>query len=245
MILSKIFRRNRNSEAASIGVIGRSDRPAIIKLKRIKEDDNDEFINDWRQALDKCKEQVLPREKAITGDELKQHLIEQYDAMEFDLSEGKKRMMMINVLSDFYPEALPHPPIPAENASERKLIRWARNDLKMLEAALRDIREEEYGLHFIGLRAPRSIKTEPYYKALEQECVEGAGTIEFLVELSTGYLHTVNSCAELSKEILIWRGLTKEDKENCTPAFISYADILFNENQVRDCAASQPDEKAN
>jgi hypothetical protein len=43
------------------------------------------------------------------------------------------------------------------------------------------------------------------------------------IELSTCHLSMGNGCGRLMNDLVLWRGITKEDIEQCTPQFMAYA----------------------
>lgn len=45
----------------------------------------------------------------------------------------------------------------------------------------------------------------------------------FAIELSTGYWQLDDGCGALMNEVVLWRGVTREDIEKETPAFLAYA----------------------
>jgi hypothetical protein len=54
------------------------------------------------------------------------------------------------------------------------------------------------------------------------------------IECSTGYVEMYhNSCGALFNEIILWRGVTKEDIDHETPAFWEYAAAMRHAGRRR------------
>lgn len=229
--------------SCSIGIIGGADGPTAIFLSDSGGKAKSE--NKWHKILEACKKLAMPKDHAITGDELKQHLIEEYNAQEIEASEGQKLSLKINVLSNYYPDALQQPPMPPKDADKEIWMKWAKQNHSDYWHSSQLVPDEKYGLRFSVLKVPRTPKTERFYEALAKERRDNMrkhqsifsrlfrrhqeepdwamDDMEFELELSTGYMQLKNGCKLLMDEIILWRGVTQEDIDNCTPFFMSYA----------------------
>lgn len=239
---TKILRRNDDilkksrslskTSQSSIGIIGGSDGPTAVFV--CDEKDQAQKHSKWQQELAVCRKQTVPKERMVTGDELKQHLVNEYGAIEMEISEGKKTALKICVLSNYYPETL---------------LEWAKKDHVNRWQAAQNVSDEEYGLRYTCLTIPRTEKTERFYITMEhdnsirdhrsllsklfrkssQELNVNIDEMEFQIELSTGYMQLNNGCQSLFNEVILWRGVTKEDIETQTPSFLGYAAAMRDE----------------
>lgn len=233
-------------KACSIGIIGGADGPTAVFLS--DSDENGKVKDKWQKTLEACEKLAVPREHAVTGDELKRHLIEKYTAQEVEASEGQKLALKISVLLNYYPDVLQQPVMPPKDAGRETLMKWANQKHADYWQSAQLVPDEKYGLRFSILKVPRISENEPFYDLRAKEIRDNIrkrqsllsrlfrrhkekpgwemDDMEFLLELSTGYMQLSNGCKSLMDEIILWRGVTKEDIDNCTPVFMSYAAAL-------------------
>jgi hypothetical protein len=215
----------------AIGIIGGADGPTTVFIS--KPDAG------WQKTLERCKNVTIPRASRTTGDELAQHLIDEYGAYEVPVSGGKRLALRMSVLMNQHSEALSQPPMPPENADRETWQAWAEQSQMDIEAA-RDIPDEQYGLRYRFLAVPRTEKTERFYEEAVREFPKPpkrfwhdlinkktppARTKKMLfgIELSTGYCQLDDGCKSLMDEVTLWRGVTREDIDKETPEFMAYA----------------------
>ena len=217
--------------AGAIGIIGGADGPTTVFIT--KPDAG------WQKTLERCKNASVPRASRATGDELAQHLIDEYGAYEVPVSGGQRLAVRMNVLMNYHSEALSQLPLPLENADREAWQAWAEQSQIDIEAA-RDIQDEQYGLKYKFLAVPRSEKTKRFYEEAEREFPKPAKRFWHLlikkksppvrmkkmlfgIELSTGYCELNHGCKSLMDEVTLWRGVTLEDIDKETPEFMAYA----------------------
>lgn len=106
--MRKLFRRlfRTHREASSIGIIGGADGPTTIFVGAPHTE------GQWRRTLETCRLIAVPRETRLTGDELAQHLTDEYGAYEVPVSQGKRQALKMNVLLNHHREVLARPPMP-------------------------------------------------------------------------------------------------------------------------------------
>jgi hypothetical protein len=129
------------------------------------------------------------------------------------------------------------PPLPPRNAGRRVWQEWARQ-ARMDIAAVRDIEDERYGFKYKCLALPFTERTARYYAEADSERAnvrrgrrraerkaphKKRKKIVFAIELTTGYCQLDNGCKSLMDEVTLWRGVTQQDIDNETAAFMAYA----------------------
>ena len=190
-------------EAASIGIIG---------LTEEQKEQQEEFMKLFEEKLDFCRKNAVPRDKKVSGIELKNHIIEEYGAVEKDFPERQKQMFKEGLLYTLHPEIFPESCFPPKNGGRKAFLKWARNhDWKEISDIARGIPDEQFGLQFAYLEIP-------------------GRNIRFDIELTTVRMQISSQgdeSADLYGEIVLWQGITKEDIENETDAFRSYADEYY------------------
>ena len=232
----------RLKEASAIGIIGGADGPTAVFMAEPKAG------GQWLKYLDRCKAVVIPQKTRVTGKQLVQHLKEEYGAYEVPVQGGKRLALKVTVLMNYYSEAVAQPPIPPEGAGDNAWREWAeRSHMDM--AAARDIPDERYGLEYVFLAVPRNAKTERFYTEAEKELSQpkinlwqrlfGRKTpparvkkMVFGIELSTGYCQLDDGCKMLMDEVTLWRGVTRDDIESKTPAFMAYTAAMRDTGQL-------------
>lgn len=196
----------------------------------------------WNHILEECKKLVAPIAHAISGDKLMQHLIEEYGAHEIEISHGQKLALKINVLSNYLPDALQQPSMPQQDADKKTWTKWEQNYADYWHS-VQLLSDEKYGLRFACLKVPRTTKAERFYTMLEHERKddmrkhpkdydEKVDDMEFELELSTGYIALRNGCNLLMNEIILWRGVTQEDIDKCTPIYIAYVAAMRDTGKI-------------
>lgn len=233
----------------SIGIIGGADGPAAVFAGH----SNEEAEKKWAQVLEECRKLAVPIVHAKTGEELMQYLIKEYDAREIEISERQKIAVKINVLLKYFPDLMPRHEFP-QNQDKEALMEWASQMHEDLWNRAQMVPDEKYGLKFVSLTIPKTEKTARYYEILELEQRkhlekhrplwsrlfrkherEPNPIISYMVfdiETSTGYMQMRNGCHALMNEIILWKGITQEDIDNCTPEFMSYAAAMRDMGKI-------------
>jgi len=231
-------RRFRENTAGAVGIIGGADGPTSIFIGAPN--------HEWGKTLEKCRHTAMPRNCRVTGDELAKHLIEEYGAYKVPVSNGKRLALKMTVLMNEHSEALAQSPMPSQDAGLEAWKAWAEQTGD-IEAA-RNIPDEQYGLRYLFLAMPRTEKTERFYAEAEREQEPPKSFWErlihrkkaptrtrkmiFGIELSTGYCQLDDGCSSLMNEVTLWRGVTREDIEFETPAFMAYAAAMRDEGRL-------------
>lgn len=239
-----IYNKNKPyNESHYIAIIGGADGPTSLHVsnsvkKEIQEDK-------WNQLLQTCKEIIEPKSNKITGAEIKQFVIDKYDARETVLSAGRKSSLKYNVILNHYPEALEELKVSLENKEMGHFEQFRNIEL---------IRDEKYNLQFFAFVIPRTLKTEIYYKENAHEINEYINETKSLfsriikrpptktfedveemkleIELSTGYIQLSNGGRKIIHEIVLWKGVVQEDIDNCTPTFMEFAAAMRDRGQI-------------
>lgn len=224
-------------DCCSVGIIGGADGPtAVFVAEKIGHKQRK-----WDEALEACKEKAVPVERLKTGDELKAYLIEMFGAVETVPQRGQLKALKINALMNSHPEALLSPAMPDENAPKEQWLEWAKQShMSYFEAAER-LPDDTFGFRYAFLRIPRNEATQVYYHARKKECKENGlkglrsilkrlfgereeePEITLDIELSTCQMSIGNGCGRLVNDLVLWRGITKQDIDQCTPQFMAYA----------------------
>jgi len=204
-----------------IGIIGKGDGPTSIYVGKkaassIGTIEASEVQNKiWEEKKEECRKNATPREKKVSGIELKNYLIDQYSAVEMEFPERQKQAFKASVLCNIHPEAFPESCFPPKEGGKRALKKWLKQNNPEPIILAEDIPDEKYGLQF------------SYLVLQEKE-------VRIYLELTTGHMQlssTWYDSADLSREIVLWKGITKEDIDNETPEFMAYADAYSYNHQ--------------
>ena len=196
-VIKKIKRTGIRKEAAAVGVIEQSEEQEKL----------------WEEKKELCRKNAVPREKKVTGIELKNYLIEQHGAIELEFPERQKQTYKASLLYDLHPEIFPESFFPPRECGEKALIKWAKqHDFEEINEFARDIPDEMYGLKFSYMEIP------------EKE-------VHIYLEITTGRMQlssTWYDIKDLFRGIVLWSGITKEDIDNETDAFMIYATEYYD-----------------
>ena len=193
----------KRREAAAVGIIGFSEEQT---------EQYEEFRKRLEEKKEFCRKNAVPREKKVSGIELKNHIIEEYGAVEREFPERQKQMFKEGLLYTLHPEIFPESCFPPKEGGREAALKWARqHDHEEISDIAGNIPDEQFGLQFSYLEIP------------EKE-------IRFDLELSTGWMQissTGDESGDLFGEIVLWQGITKDDIEYETDAFHIYADEYY------------------
>lgn len=193
----------KQREASAIGIIG---------LTEEQQEQMEEYKKLFEEKKDFCRNNAVPRERKVSGTELKNHIIEEYGAVEKEFPERQKQMFKEGLLYTLHPEIFPESCFPPREGGREAVLKWARHhDHSEISNIARGISDEQFGLQFCYLEIPEN-------------------EIRFDLELSTGQMQISSAgdeSEELFREIVLWQGITKEDIENETSAFHIYADEYY------------------
>lgn len=243
LILYIYYKNKPHNQAYSIGIIGGADGPTSLYIGTSAEKEIQE--GKWNQLLQTCKEITEPKVNKITGEEIKNYLIHEYDAKEIVLLPRNKGSLKYNVIINHYPEALEELKVSEDNKEMDHFEQFRNIEL---------ISDEQYNLSFAALIIPRTSKTEIYYqdnaqviseyikqtkslftriiKRLTGKILEGMEEIEVKIELSTGHIQLNNGGRSLMDEIVLWKGIVQEDIDKCTTSFIAYAAAMRDRGKI-------------
>ena len=211
----RMFRRWKRNGPTSVFIV-KKDRKSEEKKKRFQE------------LLKLVRENAVPRKAPLTTEEMMEHLITFYEAVEIPASPGQIWAMKRNVISNFFPEILPFPVRPPKGAGKKELLTWAEQEEKENGAFIDRLSPDELGLVLHVFRIPEQKKQE-YWE--EEDQTDQDLLIEW--EERTGHM-TVSGpgCRKLGDELILWKGVTKEDLEKETPVFYSYAAALRDSGRL-------------
>lgn len=202
-IIKRIFQKRKNG-ASAIGIIGGADGPTGVFIAGKKTSDN----SDRQTFLKYAKTKIEANYRSIY--ELENHLINDYNAVPYQLSERKLKMIKANVIMNRFREVLILPESLGENPTKKRLLEYAQNDTSFEQA--RNYPAEKLGLIMKAYKLPLAID----------------GRREAIVELemTSEYMRISNTPKEVADVLSIWQGVSKEDIANENPRFIAYAYTL-------------------
>ncbi len=193
----------KKREAAAIGIIGLSEEQREQHEKAMKR---------FEEKLDFCRKKAIPKEKKVSGAELKNHIIEKYGAVEKEVPERQKQMFKEGLLYTLHPELFPESCFPPKKGGREAVLKWARHhDREEISDIARSVPDGKFGLQLSYLEIPER-------------------KIRFDLELSTVRMQISSEgdeSADIYGEIVLWQGITKEDIEKETNAFRIYADEFY------------------
>jgi hypothetical protein len=208
-IIKRIFRKRKN-RASAIGIIGGADGPTGVFIAGKKTSDN----SDRQTFLKYAKTKIKANYRSFY--ELENHLIKNYNAVPYRLSERKLEMLKANVIINKFREVLVLPEPLGENPTKKQLFEYAQNDTSFQQA--RSYPAEKLGLIMKAYKLPLALDGQ-------QEAIVG-------MEMTSEYMSISDAPKELVDALFIWQGVSEEDIANESLRFIAYAYTLRDMGKI-------------
>lgn len=208
-IIKRIF-KDRKKEATAIGIIGGADNPTGVFIAGKKTSNN----SDRQTFLKYAKTKIKANYRSLC--ELENHLIKNYNAIPYQLSERKLEMLKANVIKSRFREVLVLPEPLGENPTKNQLLQYAQNDTSFEQA--RSYSAEKLGLIMKAYKLPIALDGR------QEAIVE--------MEMTSEYMRISDAPKEVADALSIWQGVSEEDIANETPRFITYAYTLSDMGKI-------------
>lgn len=208
-IIKRFFQKRKNG-ASAIGIIGGADGPTGVFIAGKKTSNNSEH----QKFLKHAKTKIKANYHSIY--ELENHLINNYNAVPYKLSERKLEMLKANVIMSRFREILVLPESLGENPTKKQLLKYAQNDTSFEQA--RRYPAGKLGLVMKAYKLPLAIDGR------QEAIVE--------LEMTSEYMRISNASKEVADALSIWQGVSEEDIANETPRFIAYAYTLRDMGKI-------------
>lgn len=208
-VIKRIFQKKKK-EVATIGIIGGVDGPTGVFIAGKKTPNN----SDQQPFLKYAKTKIKANYHSFC--ELENHLIKDYNAVPYQLTERKLEMLKANVIMNRFREVLVLPEPLGENPTKKKLLEYVQNDTSFEQA--RSYPAEKLGLIMRAYRLPLTL----------------GGQHEAVVELemTSKYMSISDAPKEVADALFIWQGVSEEDIANESPRFIAYAYTLRDMEKI-------------
>lgn len=168
--------------------------------------------DEYKTLLEYATAQITPNYHSL--DELEHYLLEHYRAIPHTLSNAQRHTVKVNVILNHFRDVLKLPAPLCQNPTEEQLHEYMMEDTSVEQA--RNYPEEKLGL---------IIKA---YKILSKSSEE----ILVMLEMKSQYICIQNASNEFCDELLLWRGITRDDIDNKTPQFMMYVEALRNLGKI-------------
>ena len=208
-IIKRIFQKRKNG-ASAIGIIGGADGPTGVFIAGKKASNN----SDRQTFLKYAKVKIKANYRSLY--EIESHLMKNYNAVPYQLSERELEMLKANVILNRFREVLVLAEPLGENPTKKQLLEYAQNDTSFEQA--RNYPAEKLGL---VMKA---------YKLLLALDGRQEATVE--MEMTSEYMRISDAPKEVTDALSIWQGVSEEDIANETPRFIAYAYTLRDMGKI-------------
>jgi len=208
-IIKRFFQKGKNG-ASAVGIIGGPDGPTGVFIAGKKTSDS----YDRQTFLKYAKTKIEANYRSIY--ELENHLINDYNAVPYQLSERELELLKANVIMNKFREVLVLPEPPGENPTKKQLLKYVQNDTSFEQA--RGYPAEKLGLIMKAYKLPLTIDGQ------REAIVE--------LEMTSQYMRISDAPKEVVDALSIWQGVSEEDIANETPRFIAYAYTLRNLGRI-------------
>ncbi|HWQ76290.1 MAG TPA: hypothetical protein VN441_13330 [Syntrophomonas sp.] len=225
----RIFKKKTNGSCA-IGIIGAADGPTgifVASVPKKTRQENEAFLADAAERIKPCRR---------TMEQLEEHLLEHYQAVPCDLSEGSLRSIKANVILNSFPEVINKPSPLSDNPTRAELQEYCRQDTSFLQAL--NYPAEKLGLDFRTYLLPNEKPDIPkpgrrwFQRRNEASLSDKQADAILKMEMTTQYLCGQNVSEVLMDELLLWQGVSEQDIRERTPRFIAYAYAMKNKGRL-------------
>jgi len=202
-IIKKIFCKREN-KASAIGIIGGADGPTGVFIAG-----NNTLKNfDQQTFLKYAKTKIKANYHSFC--EIENHLIKNYNAVPYQLSEKRLELLKVKVIMNRFREVLVLPEPLKENPTKKQLLEYVEKDTSFEQA--RSYPVEKLGLVMKAYKLPLALDDQ------NEAIVE--------LEMTSEYMSISNAPKEVADALFIWQGVSEEDIANESPRFIAYAYTL-------------------
>lgn len=209
-IIKRIFKRKNNTSSA-IGIIGGTDGPTAAFISN-----KDPLIDSREETfLRYAKTKIKANYRSFS--ELEEHLIKEYNAVPYNLSERKLEMLKVNVITNKFREILVFPEPLEENPTKKQIIEYVRDDTSFEQA--RNYPADKLGLIMKAYKLPLVALDDQNEAIVEMEMI-------------SEYMSISNAPKEVADGLFIWQGVREEDILNESPRFIAYAYTLRDMGKI-------------
>ena len=208
-IIKRIFQKGKN-RASAIGIIGGADGPTDVFIAGKKTSNN----SDQQTFLKYAKTKIKANYHSLC--EIENHLIKNYNAVPYQLSEIRLEVLKANVIMNRFREVLVLPEPLGENPTKKQLLNYVQNDTSFEQA--RSYPAEKLGLIMKAYKLPLAIDDQ-------HEAV-------FEMEITSEYMSISDAPKEVADALFIWQGVSEEDIANESPRFIAYAYTLRDMGKI-------------
>lgn len=208
-IIKRIFQKRKNA-ACAIGIIGGADGPTsvfTVSNKTLNESDRQTFLKYAKTKIKADYHSLC---------EIEKHLIKDYNAIPYQLSERELELLKANVIMNRFREVLILPEPLGENPTKKQLLEYAQNDTSFEQA--RSYPAEKLGLIVKAYKLPLAL--DDWHEA----------TVE--LEMTSDYVRITDAPKELADALFILQGVSEEDMVNEPPRFIAYAYTLRDMGKI-------------
>ncbi len=208
-IIKRIFQKGKN-RASAIGIIGGADGPTDVFIAGKKTSNN----SDQQTFLKYAKTKIKANYHSLC--EIENHLIKNYNAVPYQLSEIRLEVLKANVIMNRFREVLVLPEPLGENPTKKQLLNYVQNDTSFEQA--RSYPAEKLGLIMKAYKLPLAIDDQ------HEAVVE--------MEITSEYMSISDAPKEVADALFIWQGVSEEDIANESPRFIAYAYTLRDMGKI-------------
>lgn len=202
--------QTRENRASAIGIIGGADGPTAVFIAGKKTSNN----SDQQTFLKYAKTKIEANYHSLC--EIENHLIKEYNAVPYQLSEKRLEVLKANVIMNRFREVLVLPEPLGENPTKKQLFEYAQNDTSVEQA--RRYPAEKLGLIMKAYKLPLALDD------LNEATVE--------LEMTSEYMSISNAPKEVADALFIWQGVSEKDIANGSPRFIAYAYTLRDMGKI-------------
>lgn len=219
------------------------DNNSVTAIGRISGTSDDKRQEQFRQWVEDCAKLVTPG--THTFKETEQYFLEHCDAIPLSHDDRRMEYFKLNVIMNYFKEKLEHQaPEFSFDMTDEEIEKWHKEEAAVREEALSSP-PERFCLKLRGYCLPHTERNKAYYEETRKDWEAHSKLspaeaekvhhedIYFYFEETTGHIQC-GGAKSLSRDLVIYRGVSEEDIEKRTPRFLGYISELREKGGLPD-----------
>jgi hypothetical protein len=226
----------RNSKGTA--VIGRFTGVADSK----REEKYRKWVEECTKLVDACPHTIKETEEYFLG---------LCDTLPIEINDMSMKNFQLNVVMNHYRDKLEHQaPVLSFDMTDEEIEKWHKEDDAMREEAMNSS-PEGFGLRMHGYCLQHTERNKVFYEEAyidAQKRMKHPNQIQnqiqmhdicFYFEETTGHIQSSGGGESLIRQLVVFRGVSQEDIEKCSPRFLGYISTLREMGKLPDFMGDQ------
>lgn len=222
------------------GSVSIKDDNGVTVIGRVIGTSNDECEEKFQQWVQDCAKLVTAH--THTFKETEQYFLEQCDALPLDLNDKRMQNIKLNVIMNHYKDRLEHQASEFSfDMTDEEIEKWHKEQDAMYKEIMNSS-PERFGLVMRGYYLPHTERNEIFYEQdyhelqkLMKHRLKQTETQDICIFFEETTEHCQSSGGNaLMLQLIVFKGISEEDIEKCTPRYLGYISTLRDMGKLPD-----------